>query len=61
VRRKYSVYAERADKLFKCLSAARLDHTHEQEMSKLNRVQLLIIDDLALHPLAPTRPTTFMS
>jgi DNA replication protein DnaC len=51
IRRKYSVHLERADKLFKRLRAARLDHTHEQEMRKLHRVQLLIIDDLALHPL----------
>jgi DNA replication protein DnaC len=50
IRRKYSLHLERADKLFKRLRAARLDHTHEQEMRKLHRAQLLIIDDLALHP-----------
>jgi DNA replication protein DnaC len=59
VRRKYSVHAERADKLFKRLRAARLDHTHEQEMRKLNRVQLLIIDDLALHPLGTDQTNDF--
>ena len=59
VRRKYSVHAERADKLFKRLRAARLDHTHEQEMRKLNRIQLLIIDDLALHPLGTDQTNDF--
>jgi len=51
VRRRYTVHVERADKLFKRLRAARLDHTHDQEMRKLHRVELLILDDLALHPL----------
>jgi len=51
VRRKYSVHAERADKLFKRLRAARLDHTYDEEMRKLQRIELLIIDDLALQPL----------
>lgn len=59
VRRKYSVHLERADKLFKRLRAARLDHTHEQEMRKLHRVQLLIIDDLALHPLGTDQTNDF--
>ncbi|WP_052394744.1 IS21-like element helper ATPase IstB [Kutzneria sp. 744] len=51
VRRKWSVHVERADKLFKRLRAARLDHTYEDEMRKLQRIELLIIDDLALQPL----------
>jgi DNA replication protein DnaC len=59
VRRKYSVHLERADKLFKRLRAARLDHTHQQEMRKLHRVQLLIIDDLALHPLGTDQTNDF--
>jgi DNA replication protein DnaC len=59
VRRKYSVHLERADKLFKRLRAARLDHTHEQEMRKLHRIQLLIIDDLALHPLGTDQTNDF--
>jgi DNA replication protein DnaC len=59
IRRKYSVHLERADKLFKRLRAARLDHTHEQEMRKLHRVQLLIIDDLALHPLGTDQTNDF--
>jgi DNA replication protein DnaC len=59
IRRKYSVHLERADKLFKRLRAARLDHTHEQEMRKLHRVQLLIIDDLALRPLGTDQTNDF--
>src|SRR5947209_8821357 len=51
IRRKYSVHLERADKLFKRLRAARLDHSHDEAMRKLHRVQLLIIDRLALQPL----------
>ena len=59
VRRKYSVHVERADKLFKRLRAARLDHTHEDEMRKLHRVELLILDDLALHPLGTDQTSDF--
>ena len=59
VRRRYSVHIERADKLFKRLRAARLDHTHEEEMRKLHRVELLIIDDLALHPLGLEQTNDF--
>jgi DNA replication protein DnaC len=59
VRRKYSVHVERADKLFKRLRAARLDHTHEDEMRKLHRIELLIIDDLALHPLGTEQTNDF--
>jgi DNA replication protein DnaC len=59
VRRKYTVHIERADKLFKRLRAARLDHTHEDEMRKLHRVDLLILDDLALHPLGTEQTSDF--
>ena len=60
VRRKWTVHSERADKLFKRLRAARLDHTYDEEMRKLHRVELPILDDLALpdgHPqgCGPTR------
>ena len=44
VRRHHSVHTERADKLFKRLRGARLDATCEDEMRKLHRVELLIID-----------------
>jgi hypothetical protein len=44
VRRHHSVHTERADKLFKRLRAARLDASYEDEMRKLHRVELLIVD-----------------
>lgn len=59
VRRKHSVVFERADKLFKRLRAARLDQTYDEEMRRLQRVELLILDDLALHPLGATETTDF--
>jgi DNA replication protein DnaC len=59
VRRRYSVHFERADKLFKRLRAARLDGTHDDELRKLHRVDLLILDDLALHPLGATDTSDF--
>jgi len=59
IRRKYSVHLERADRLFKRLRAARLDHSHDEAMRKLHRVQLLIIDDLALHPLGVDQTNDF--
>jgi len=59
VRRRYSVHTERADKLFKRLKAARLDHTYDEEIRKLHRVELLILDDLALHPLDALQTNDF--
>jgi DNA replication protein DnaC len=59
VRRQYSVHFERTDKLFKRLRAARLDHTYDDELRKLHRVELLILDDLALHPLGPSETSDF--
>jgi DNA replication protein DnaC len=59
VRRRYSVHLERADKLFKRLRAARLDHSYDEEMRKLHRVELLILDDLALHPLGGEQTSDF--
>ena len=59
VRRHHSVHTERADKLFKRLRGARLDGSYEDEMRKLHRVALLIIDDLALHRLEATETTDF--
>ncbi|ARR77850.1 hypothetical protein MOTT12_02186 [Mycobacterium intracellulare subsp. yongonense] len=41
------MHTERADKLFKRLRGARLDGSYEDEVRKLHRVELLIIDDLA--------------
>lgn len=59
VRRKHSVHFERADKMFKRLRAARLDQTYDEEMRRLHRVELLILDDLALHPLGPAETSDF--
>jgi DNA replication protein DnaC len=50
-RRRVSVHFERADRLHKRLKAARLDATYDAEMRKLIGVELLLIDDFALHPL----------
>lgn len=59
VRRKYSVRLDRADRLLKRLRAARLDHSHDEAMRELRRVQLLIIDDLALHSLGVDQTNDF--
>lgn len=51
VRRRHSVHFERCDRLLKRLRASRLDNSHDVEIRKLLRVDLLIIDDFALQPL----------
>jgi DNA replication protein DnaC len=51
IRRRYSVQFERGDQLLKRLKASRLDNSHDVELRKLLRVDLLILDDLCLHPL----------
>jgi len=51
VRRRISVHFERADKLLKRLKASRLDNSHDVELRKLLRVDLLILDDFCLQPL----------
>lgn len=48
VRRRLAVGFWRADKLLRHLKASRLDGTHETEMRRLIKVDLLIIDDFAL-------------
>lgn len=48
-RRRIRTHAERADRLFKRLKAARLDNSHEHEIRKLIAVDMLLIDDFALH------------
>jgi DNA replication protein DnaC len=58
-RRRYRVHFERADKMFKRLKAARLDKSAEAEMRKLVSVDLLIVDDFALHPLDVTETNDF--
>ncbi len=53
IRRRFSVHFERCDRLLKRLRASRLDNSHDTEIRKLLRVDLLIIDDLALQNLDP--------
>ncbi len=48
VRRRYTVAFWRTDVLLKRLRASRLDNSHDAEMRKLIRVDLLILDDFAL-------------
>ena len=59
VRRRRTVHMARADKLFKRLTAARLDNSLETEYRRLTAVDLLIIDDFALQPLTPAQTTDF--
>lgn len=58
-RRRFTVHFERADRLHKRLKATRLDATHDAEMRKLMRVDLLIIDDFALQGLDATETADF--
>ncbi len=51
VRRRYSVHFERCDRMLRRLRASRLDNSHDVEVRKLLRVDLLVIDDFALQPL----------
>ena len=51
VRRRFSVHFERCDRLLKRLRASRLDNSHDVEIRKLLRVDLLLIDDFALQPI----------
>ena len=59
IRRRLSVHAARADKLFTRLRAARLDNTLDAEIRKLARVDMLILDDFALRPLDATETNDF--
>jgi DNA replication protein DnaC len=53
VRRRFSVVFNRTDILLKRLRASRLDNSHDAEIRKLIRVDLLILDDFALQALDP--------
>jgi DNA replication protein DnaC len=48
VRRRHSVHFERTDTMLKRLKASRLDNSHDHEVRKLLRVDVLILDDFAL-------------
>jgi len=49
--REFRVHCETAEKLFYRLRACRLDGTHEREVRRLLKVDVLIVDDLALRPM----------
>lgn len=51
VRRRRTVRFVRADQMFRALKAARLDNSVEAEMRALARVEVLILDDLALQAM----------
>lgn len=51
VRRRYSVHFERTDRLLRRLKASRLDNSHDAEIRKLLRVDVLILDDFGLQAL----------
>lgn len=51
VRRRFSVHFERSDQMLKRLKASRLDNSHDAEMRKLLRVDLLILDDFCLQAM----------
>lgn len=53
IRRRFSVHFERCDRLLKRLRVSRLDNSHDVEIRRLLRVDLLIIDDFALQSLDP--------
>ena len=59
VRRRRTVHMASAAKLFKRLKAARLDNSLDAEMRRLTSVDLLILDDFALHALDPTETAGF--
>lgn len=50
VRTRHTVHFERADQLLKRLRAARLDNSHDEQVRKLLRTGLLILDDFCLQP-----------
>ena len=59
VRRRRTVRFLRADQMFRTLKAARLDNSVEAEMRALARIEVLILDDLALQAMDPTETSDF--
>ena len=59
VRRRRTVRFLRADQMFRSLKAARLDNSVEAEMRALARVEVLILDDLALQAMDATETSDF--
>lgn len=58
-RRRRSVLMVRADHMFKTLKASRLDGTYDAELRRLIRLDVLIIDDLALKTMDATETHDF--
>ena len=54
VRRRYRVHFERSDTMLRRLKASRLDNSHDTEIRKLIRVDVLVLDDFALSALDAT-------
>jgi len=52
----YSVLYSAARDLLKQLQAGRADNSHDKRLARLSEVDLLIIDDLGLHPLRGDEP-----
>jgi len=59
IRRGRTVWFERSDQLFKRLRITRLDNSLDTEIRRLLRIDLLIIDDYALHSLDPAATSDF--
>lgn len=55
-RRRLRVHAERADRLFKRLKAARLDNSHPTEIRRLIAADLLVVLSTARHPATAGPP-----
>jgi DNA replication protein DnaC len=51
VRARHSVHFERAGPLLKRLRASRLDNSHDEQIRRLLRTDLLILDDFCLQPM----------
>ena len=59
VRRRRTVKFLRGDQMFRQLKAARLDNSVEAEMRALARIEVLILDDLALQAMDATETSDF--
>jgi DNA replication protein DnaC len=57
IRQRHSVHFERTDRLLKRLRVSRLDNSHDAEIRKLLRVDVLILDDFALSAMDPNDTT----
>jgi len=53
-RRRHTTLMARTDQLLKRLRASRLDGTHDSELRRLIRLEVLVLDDFCLHALDET-------